>query len=86
MCSGDVSMRHCVHRSRDEADLLDNEVTGVETTPHWMSPPAAMASMKAFVTDSSLGPKLLINLLLVMPMPLSLVAIVELILSGMILM
>ena len=58
VCSGDVSMRHCVHRSRDEADLLDNEVTGVETTPHWMSPPAAMASMKAFVTDSSLGPKL----------------------------
>ena len=50
------------------------------------SPPAAMASMKAFVPDLAIVPKLLINSFLVMPIPESSIVKVEFVLSGMILM
>ena len=45
-----------------------------------------MASMKAFVPDLAIVPKLLINSFLVMPMPESSMVKVEFVLSGMILM
>merc|ERR1712032_1700932 len=50
-----------------------------------ISPPAAIASMKALVPDLAIVPRLLISSFLVMPMPKSSMVIVELVLSGMIL-
>eukprot|EP00427_Karlodinium_veneficum_P019261 CAMPEP_0169127212 /NCGR_PEP_ID=MMETSP1015-20121227/35883_1 /TAXON_ID=342587 /ORGANISM="Karlodinium micrum, Strain CCMP2283" /LENGTH=53 /DNA_ID=CAMNT_0009190971 /DNA_START=102 /DNA_END=263 /DNA_ORIENTATION=+ len=51
-----------------------------------ISPPAAMASMKALVPDFAMVPKLLISSFLVMPIPESSIVMVELVLSGIILM
>ena len=79
-------MQHCVHSSRDDADLLDNEVTGVENDTA-LDVAARSHGLHEGLGDGLLvGPQILINLLLVMPMPLSRIAMVELILSGMILM
>ena len=50
-----------------------------------MSPPAAMASMKALVPDLAMVPKLLMSSFLVMPMPESSMVKVEFVLSGTIL-
>ena len=50
-----------------------------------MSPPAAIASMKALVPDLAIVPKLLMSSFLVMPMPESSMVNVEFVLSGTIL-
>ena len=50
-----------------------------------MSPPAAMASIKALVPDLAMVPKLLMSSFLVMPMPESSMVKVEFVLSGTIL-
>jgi len=51
-----------------------------------ISPPAAIASIKALVPDLAMVPKLLMSSFFVIPMPESSIVIVELVLSGMILM